>query len=209
LTETSFDEARQLQIDLEAILEGLDLDEDIASFAKGILAFDGTAETSIAGGLSLRLGVGLEYVKQSKNINSYIKGDTGLELWFSVKSIAEFSAAIGPFSANVKVTTVIDNAGPPLSIQFGLEDGLNYYLSSNKTLERDGFKVVESVGKLVDELDAAVKGQVVANVEANILGDIGRFFVDMRVSDINSECTSPTISFDIILLFTTHFATLF
>lgn len=186
----SFQEIKSLQVDLDAIFDGLDLDPDIKDLAKGILAFEGTAQTNIKGGLSFILGLGLEYDKKSKTINSYIKGITGLELTFGVHAHTQFSASIGPFSAEVDVRTIIDNSGPPLSIRFGLEDSLNYIISSNKSLKREGF-VVSTIGELVDAVDVAISGQVIAQVDATILGGIGKLFVDMRASDINSElCTS-------------------
>jgi hypothetical protein len=150
------------------------------------LAFEGTSQTNIDGGLSFILGLGLEYDKKSKNINQYIKGITGLELKFGVDARAQFSASIGPFSAEVDVRTIIDNSGPPLSIKFGLEDSLNYIISSDKSLERNGF-VVSTIGEVVNALDVAISGQVIAQVDAAILGGIGELFVDMRISDINSE----------------------
>ena len=134
----------------------------------------------------MTLGLGLEYEKSTKAINQYIKGNTGLELSFGIEAQALFSASIGPFSANINVTTILDDAGPPLSIMFGLEDSLNYMISSNKTLERPGF-VVSTVKGVVNELDVAVKGQIVSTIDATILGGFGSFWVDMRVSDINSK----------------------
>ena len=73
----SFAEARDLQIDLDAIFEGLELDDDIATFAKGVIAFDGAATTAIEGSLAFTLGIGLQYVKESGDIRPYIKGTTG------------------------------------------------------------------------------------------------------------------------------------
>ena len=95
----SFQEVNDLKIDLEAIFEGLDLDENIATFAKSIVAFEGAATTEIRGGLGFTLGLGLEYVKSSKKIVPFIKGTTGLALTFSVVAEAQFQATIGPFTA--------------------------------------------------------------------------------------------------------------
>lgn len=184
----SFEEIIALQVDLEAILDGLDLDENIAKFAKGILAFEGTAKTQIQGGLSLTLGLGLEYDKIIQQTNVYIKGNTGLELSFGIDATSHFSASIGSFSGDVSVDATVDNAGTPLTISFGLEDSLSYILSSDKTLERpsEGF-VVATIGEVVDELSVAVQGQVEASVGATIAGGIGFFNVDLSISDINSE----------------------
>ena len=51
----SFDDARSLAIDFDAILDGLELDEEMKNLAKGLLAFEGTARTLIEGGLSFTL----------------------------------------------------------------------------------------------------------------------------------------------------------
>ena len=62
----SFVEVRQLSIDLAAILEGMDLDENLKNFAKGIIALNRGGGVEIEGSLSLRLGVGLEYTKPAE-----------------------------------------------------------------------------------------------------------------------------------------------
>ena len=51
----SFADARDLLIDLEAIFDGLELDEDIQKFVKGILSFEGSAVTNIDGSLAFTL----------------------------------------------------------------------------------------------------------------------------------------------------------
>ena len=92
--------------DLAEILEGLDLPEDIAMFAKGIVALNGAALADLYGKLSFTLGIGLEYVKATNTILPYIKGTTGLDLELSIEAIANFTATIGPFSADVDVNFV-------------------------------------------------------------------------------------------------------
>lgn len=103
----SFEDARNLQIDLGAIFDGLELDEDIQKFVKGILSFEGTAVTNVDGSLAFTLvslerlsfmsvvhvppalivfaflfpkGIGLEYVKETRKILPFIKGTTGNEV---------------------------------------------------------------------------------------------------------------------------------
>ena len=124
----SFDDARSLSIDFDAILDGLELDEEIKNLAKGLLAFEGTARTLIEGGLSFTLGIGLEYVKATKKILPYIKGTTGLELSFAAGAVAEFLATVGPLSAEIDAKLLVDNLGEPVVIKFGLDSLLNYYL---------------------------------------------------------------------------------
>lgn len=155
---------------MNEVFEGLSLDEDIAQFAKGLVAFGGEGITDTKGGISFTLGIGLEYVKNAKTkILPYIKGTTGLDLYFSIESNANFLASIGPFTADVDVSVVVDDYGDDLSIQFGLEDSLNYYLSSNKSLARDGFAVVANPIGLVDELDASISGRVEGQVDATFV----------------------------------------
>ena len=80
----SFEEVKQLQIDLASILEEVDLPEDVATFAKGIVGLNGQALADLKGSLSFTLGIGLEYVKATKAILPFIKGTTqvavGLEI---------------------------------------------------------------------------------------------------------------------------------
>lgn len=124
----SFDDARSLAIDFDAILDGLELDEEIKNLAKGLLAFEGTARTLIEGGLSFTLGIGLEYVKATKKILPFIKGTTGLELSFAAGAVAKFQATVGPLSAEIDAELELDNLGEQVVIKFGLDSLLNYYL---------------------------------------------------------------------------------
>ena len=77
--------------------------DDIATFAKGLVTFEGEALTEIDGSLRLTLGLGLEYVKSTGDIVPYFKGSTGLELGVSIFSDADFTATIGPFGADIAV----------------------------------------------------------------------------------------------------------
>ena len=186
LLEWSFLEAIQLNIDLAGILEGMDLDEDIRKFAKGIIGFDGAAGTDITGSISLSLGVGLEYVRQTGAIVPYLRGITGVVLNLSADANAEFQASIGALSASVAIDATIDNYGDPLSISVGLDPGLNYYISSDTRLSRNGFQRVSSIGALADEISIAFKGQVMAEIEAEIFGGLGNAFITIQISDINN-----------------------
>lgn len=123
----SFQEARDLQIDLDAIFDGLALDEDMQKFVKGILSFEGTAVTDIGGSLAFKLGIGIEYVKSTRKILPYIKGITGLELGFSADARANFDATIGPFSAEVDMQIEVDNLGEPVKIKFGVSVYVAYF----------------------------------------------------------------------------------
>lgn len=183
----SFEEVNQLNIDLASILDGLDLDEDIVEFAKGILAFDGQALTTIEGNLSLTLGLGLEYDKQKKDKNIYIKGNTGLEVGFSAEVNLEFDATIGPLPAFVEVLATIDNLGELLQIKFGLDERKNYYLSPDRTLARTGYEVVSSVSKLVDSISPSVAGGFVANINAKFGGGLGSASLIISASDLNGK----------------------
>lgn len=105
----SFLEARQLNIDLAGIFEGMDLDEDLKMFAKGLVALDDSGGTEIEGGISFSLGIGLEYIKEVETIIPYIRGITGIAITFSANAIAEFQVSIGALSATVDVKAEIDN----------------------------------------------------------------------------------------------------
>ena len=95
----SFQQINDLKIDLGVIFAGLDLDENVAMFAKSIVGFEGGASTTIEGSLAFTLGIGLEYDKSSRRTNPYVKGTTGLTLFFGVDATANFQASIGPFTA--------------------------------------------------------------------------------------------------------------
>ena len=83
----------------------------------------------------------------------------------------------------------MDNYGEPLSITFGLEDSLNYYLPpANRTSARQGFVVLNGTAQLVDELDVSVTGRVIGSVKAEFLGVPGEAnaLINVSISDINS-----------------------
>lgn len=182
----SFLEARQLNIDLAAILEGMVLDEDIKSFVNSIVAFVGAGNVEIEGSLSLSLGVGLEYFKETKQIKPYIRGITGLSLEFAADANREFEASIGPLSATIGVAATIDNYGKPLSIKVGLNPNLNYYLSTDSKLNRRGFQRVSSIKALADQILVAIQGQVAAKIDATFFGGLGDASMSIRISDINN-----------------------
>ena len=80
----SFLEASQLKIDLASILEGMEIDDDLKDFIKGIVAFSGEGGIEIAGSIKFTLGIGLEYLKATETAIPYVKGVTGVSLDFSV-----------------------------------------------------------------------------------------------------------------------------
>jgi hypothetical protein len=171
-----------------------------------MIAIGGSGGTEITGGISLTLGIGLEYVKNSREINSYIKGTTGVQLHFSAIANAQFSASIGAIPADVSVAATIDNYGEPLLITVGLDTGVNYYVSSNQSIRRTGFQVVSSFGKLVDQISVAVKGQVQATINAVFLEGLGDAFIRISISDINSMSRKPILKV-ISLQLMTHLTT--
>ena len=170
------------------------------AFAKGMVAFEGEGGIDVDGKISLSLGIGLEYIKKSKTFNPYIKGITGVSLEFGANANLAFDASIGlviqslpcipeyfcsysshimyvrkhsALSANVKVDAIIDNYGNKLSITAGLNPKVNYYVSCEKALIRDGFQRVSSIGALADEISVAIKGQVVAEIWAEFAKGLG------------------------------------
>ena len=182
----SFLEASQLKIDLATILEGMEIDEDMKNFIKGIIAFEGQAGIEIAGSLKFSLGVGFEYLKKTETAIPYVKGSTGITLDFSVDANAVFQASIGPLSAMIDCEAIIDNYGEPLSVFVGLNPRVNYYISTDSSLRRNGFQRVSSFLDLGDEIEVAVKGQVHAELYAVYLGGLGDAFLRIQISDINN-----------------------
>lgn len=154
-------EALSLGIDLKEILAGVDSSGEIGIFLRGLATFDGGGLAEVDGNISFALGIGLEYSRlRATKLVPYIKGNTGLVLGFSIETVVGFACTIGPFGADVAGRVTVDNLGKLLSISFGLNKNLNYYLSSNSTLARNGFVTVPTIGSLVDQFDAAIAGRV-------------------------------------------------
>jgi hypothetical protein len=165
ILEWSIEEAKSLGIDLEEILAGLDSSGEIGTFAKGLVTFEGGALIEINGRISFTLGMGLEYSRARQNkIVPYIKGNTGLNIEFSIETAVDFECTIGPFGAHVSGGVTVDNFGSLLKLSFGLNEKLNYYLSSNSSLARDGY-VATPLKELVDQFDVAIAGRVMGSIE--------------------------------------------
>jgi len=182
-------EALSLGIDLEKILAGVDSSGEIKTFLKGLVAFDGGALAQVNGDISFTLGVGLEYsrLRKTKTV-PYIKGNTGLVLGFSMNTDVAFACTIGPFGADVNGNVVVDNLGKLLTITFGLNKKLNYYLSSNTTIARNGFTTVPTIGSIVNQFNVAIAGRVAGKLEVKLRVPqplSGRAQINFGVSDIN------------------------
>lgn len=111
----------------------------------------------------------------------------GLALEFSVTTGVDFECTIGPFGADITGEVTVDNLGNPLSIVFGLNDRLNYYLSSNTTLARDGF-VTTTLTDLVDKFDIAITGRVIGDIDLSLRVPppfIARAHVIFGIPDVN------------------------
>ncbi len=182
-------EALSLGIDLEEILAGVDSSGEISTFLKGLVTFNGGALAEIDGNISFTLGIGLEYSRlRTTKLVSYIKGNTGLVLGFSIDTQVGFACTIGPFGADVAGSVTVDNLGKLLSISFGLNKNLNYYLSSNTTLARNGYVTVPKIGSLIDQFNVAIAGRVDGELELSLRvppPSSARAYIRFGISDIN------------------------
>ena len=109
-----------------------------------------------------------------------MKGVTGLSLDFGVESNITFSANVGPFKAEVTAYNVVDNNDSPMSIVFGLDQSLNYFLEKNKSWVRDGFTTVNGVGSLADALDVSIAGRVKGTVNAVLAEGFGSAYISSK-----------------------------
>ena len=171
------------------ILAGVDPSGEIGTFIKDLVTFEGGALVEVNGRLSITIGLGLEYRSRERKIVPYIKGNTGLAIEFSVNAEIDFVCTIGAFGADVSGQVIVDNLGNLLTISFGLNGNLNYYLSSNTSLARDGYVAIPSIGDLVDQFDVAIAGQVAGDIELSLkippaLGK-ARAHIWFGISDVN------------------------
>ncbi len=182
-------EALSLGIDLEEILAGVDSSGEIATFLKGLVTFNGGGLAEIDGSISFTLGIGLEYsTLRATKLVPYVKGNTGLVLGFSIDTQVGFACTIGPFGADVAGSVIVDNLGKLLSISFGLNKNLNYYLSNNTTLARNGFVTVPTIGSLVDQFNVAIAGRVDGELELSLRvppPSSAHAYIRFGISDIN------------------------
>lgn len=96
----------------------------------------------------------------------------------------------------------MDNYGQDLTIKFGLEDSLNYYLlignstnsatNSTEATDRKGFVSMRSMKELVDKLDVSITGRLDGSVNAVLVGELlgvpveANAFISVSISDINN-----------------------
>lgn len=208
----TFAEAQELGLDLAAVFEGQDLDEQADKFRKG---FVGRAFVDMEGSVEVRLGVGFEYDKKTKEKRGYIKGLTGLVIRFAAESTLDFTANIGPFGATVVGDFTVDGPTGDLSIKLGLDDNYNYYLTNQESLVRGSegpvcapddpcYTVVDGLGDLTNEVGSDISGQVHATIEADLSGIIpGRIFVQFDLKDINLALEGNPSAYSVI--FTAEF----
>jgi hypothetical protein len=67
-----------------------------------------------------------------------------------------------------------------------LDNDVNYYISQNQILQREGFQVVSSIGRLVDELSVTVAGQIAGTVHAEFLRGLGEAYLEISIGDLNN-----------------------
>ena len=89
-------------------------------------------------------------------------------------------------TASITAKTVVDNSGRPLTITFGLEPSLNYFLKKDSTWIRDNFVVVDGPSSLVDSLDVAIAGRVTGSINATLANNFGNAHIKLDVSDLNN-----------------------
>ena len=208
----SFAEAQTLGLDLAAVFEGQKLDEETEKFRKG---FVGRANVDMEGSVEVRLAVGFEYDKVTKEKRGYIKGITGLEIRFQANSILAFTANIGPFGATVVGEFTVDGPTGDLSIKLGLDDNYNYYLTNEEALVRGSegpvctpddpcYTVVDGLGNLTNEVGSDISGQVHATIQADLDGIIpGYIFVQFDLKEINLALDGKPSAYSVV--FTSEF----
>jgi hypothetical protein len=165
-----YQESFQLLIDLETIFGDEDTTGDLGNFAKNMVPGEGAAFLSLEGGVSFRLGVGLEYARNERKINPYIMGTTGFKSWFKVAGSLSYECQAGPFTGSIEVDFKAGGSeaeDDPLSLSVGLNESLNYYLFNPGT-DRPGFVTVSGIGGLIDEVVVKFDGSVNAQIDAAI-----------------------------------------
>lgn len=132
------------------------------------------------------LGIGIEYIKESDEIRTYIKGNTGIQLDFTLNTAVQFDASIGPITARVEADVHVDNYGDPLSLRFGLDDNLNYIIGNNPTSPvEDGFTVTTFSG-LTNAVDITISGQISGSLTASFREFPGSATLEFIIADINN-----------------------
>ena len=91
-----------------------------------------------------------------------------MALQFLIDTDVKFECTVGPFGADVTGNVAVDNLGVPLTISFGLNDRLNYYLSSNTSLARNRFVTIPTITDLVNKFDIAIAGRVIGDIDLSL-----------------------------------------
>lgn len=170
-------------------------EEDIADnpgldfFANALLPGSGEGRFGIEGALLFTMGVGLEYVSATNEINPFVRGTTGFKLQLAAAGELDYDCSVGAFQGGVDAEFNFgDGSDGPMELSVGLDETLNYYLANpgNISFDRPGFKIVPGIGGLVSEVNAAFSGQVTANLTAG-LSLLGLSVdIDAAISDLQA-----------------------
>lgn len=186
-----FEEFAQMYIDLDDMTNSGDgLSGDILHYIKTLIPGEAEAMISVETGVAFRLGVGLEFVRDELKINPYIKGNSGLFLHWKSEATAAYEATIGPLRGTIEAQASITGTKEydPLSLSVGLDKDLNYYMFDPGSVSqyRAGFKKVNGIGGLIDEVGLKLDGRVHAEIAAGLplLGSFAS--IGANVSDVGA-----------------------
>lgn len=199
----NFSYSETLGLDMSSFFteEEIESNAGLNFFANALLPGEGSGTIGVDGSLTFNLGVGLEYVNETGEVNSYILGTTGFLAELESTGQLDYEAAVGVFQGTIEA-----GFDMPLSLSVGLDDDLNYYLGDPGIVSdtREGFTNVSGISGLVDEIAVEFGGSATANISVGLsllglsldvdfaLTDLDAFF---RNSSDNSSF-SVTFKFD-------------
>ncbi|GAX18396.1 hypothetical protein FisN_2Lh003 [Fistulifera solaris] len=169
--------------------EDLENNAGLDFFANALLPGTGEGQFGLEAGLVFTMGVGLEYVSATNDVNPFVKGTTGFKLQLAAAGSLDYECSVGAFQGGVEAEFSFgDGDGGPMELSVGLDESLNYYLSDPgaDSSNREGFKIVSGISGLVSEVEAVFAGQATANLTAG-LSLLGLSIdVDAAISDLQA-----------------------
>jgi hypothetical protein len=188
----NFSVIESLGIDMASFFSDEQLKENagLDFFANALLPGEGSATISLDGSLSFRIGIGLEYVSQTGNVNAYILGTTGIVAELSAGGNVTYEAEVGALQGTIDAEFAINGGegGGGMSLSVGLDKNLNYYIGDpgNVSDGRTGFTNVSGISALVEEVTGTFAGQATASLSVRLALIGASLDVDILISDLNT-----------------------
>lgn len=200
----SFQEKSALTMDMRELFQSEETEDKAIDVILRDLspASSGKGEFEVDSALILRLGVGVEVVKNGSDveITSFIMGGTGLAATFEASGSIDFPIALGPLTGSVEADFEVGSEGDPIVVSAFLDSETNFYLEQVTDI-KEGFQIVNGVSGLTEEVNGMFGGSMSATLDFDLPLLGFQAFVNFSIPEFNAFFVDPSSPTSIILKF--------